>query len=103
MCKFQTKNNRRCKNGLYRKNMCYIHYTKLNKNTTKKRVSFNLEKNEIQETPIWISSQKKLEDGRWHYTSGKNPRCFKNIKYDYTHYGKYFIIVDKNGQISKKN
>ena len=88
-CNHIKNNLRKCKNNCYKLGLCYIHSNKKTKNT--KKVSFNENLNTTIVVPRYINNLKKLDDGRWYYQDGYNPRCFKNVKYDYTTYGKYFL------------
>lgn len=89
-CSVITQKNKMCKNYIFQEGLCYTHQSHLSK-----KVRFNESLNIIQEYKPYIHNQKKLEDGRWYYENGKNPRCFKNIKYDYSSYGKYYIKSKK--------
>lgn len=78
-CSIITQNNRICKNHIYKEGLCYIHRF----NPPPKKVKFNESLNTIIEYKPYIQNLRKLDDGRWYYQTGKNPRCSKNIKYNY--------------------
>ena len=70
MCYYIVKNNRMCKNYVYRKNLCYNHYCK----STKKRVIFDESQNTTKIVSRYISDLPKLKTGLWKYELRKIPK-----------------------------
>lgn len=69
-CSFHRKSeNKLCKNYIYQKDLCFIHYCQL-----PKRVLFREQNNTIKIVSRYINTLPKLKSGLWKYDKKKSKK-----------------------------
>ena len=69
-CSHIKNSHKMCKNHIYQKDLCYIHYHQL----PGKKVTFNEKKNTIKVISRYIGNLPRLKTGLWKYDIVKKPK-----------------------------